>query len=505
MSHIKMHSRNSPIKGFHLELKPAPAWTAILGFSLISLLGILGGAGSILRLIFPLGAFVVGVFLYRRYPLLYLGFTWWLWFLTAWVRRLIDLRSGFVDPSPVLLAPFFASIVTLATLFRLLPKLYAKDALPYVLALFGVTYSILIGLINSRYGLDKSILEVLSAEGLSYSPTSVILKALDWGTPILFSFHIAANWRYYPEYRQNIQRVFRWGVLIMGVYGVVQYVVAPPWDRLWLASIFDGTFVFGRPEPFGFRVFGTMHSAGPYAHTMMAALLLLLADHGILRFFSAGPAFLAFLLTLVRASWGGWLLGFAIFMNSLKPKLQMRLFVSVLVIGILAMPLTAIEPFSQVINSRVQSLTNVNEDVSFQERSQSYNRALSIVPFKPMGNGLGLPGLDSAFLDVMIAMGWIGGIPFFGGLFLLLLNAVQCMKRRSDAFLSACCAISIASVGMLILNNVFTGAQGILLWSFLGIVAAGHRYYQHQENISRLTIEEFRAGENSSFPSNLKN
>jgi len=53
---------------------------------------VLVGAGGILRLAFPIGSFGVGTFLYLRYPVLYIGFTWWR-FLTP-CRRLIDYQSG---------------------------------------------------------------------------------------------------------------------------------------------------------------------------------------------------------------------------------------------------------------------------------------------------------------------------------------------------------------------------------------------------------------------------
>lgn len=76
MSYTKTPSRRSPLGSFRLSLQPAPAWTAILALAVITLLGSLAGAGSIMRLLFPLGAFAVGVILYRRYPILYLGFVW---------------------------------------------------------------------------------------------------------------------------------------------------------------------------------------------------------------------------------------------------------------------------------------------------------------------------------------------------------------------------------------------------------------------------------------------
>jgi hypothetical protein len=386
-----------------------------------------------------------------------------------------------------MLAPFLATLVTLATFLRYLPKSYRQDGLPFVLALTGLVYSIVIGFINSKFGLEADILYVINAEGLIYTPTNILVRTLDWATPILFSFHLVANWQRYPEYRQNIQRVFRWGVLVMGVYGVVQYLMPPQWDRFWMASLIEKGMFFGHPKPLGMRVFSTMPSPAPFAHAMMAGLLLLLADQGIVRFFGAGFGYLAFLLTLVRAAWGGWFLGFLIFSTSLKAKLQMRLIITVLVVGICAFPLTTVEPFSTVINSRLESFSNVKEDGSYQARAASYDRALSIVPFKPVGNGLGLPGLDSAFLDVLIAMGWLGGIPYLGGLILLLFQVSQSLKRRFDPFLSATSAISLASVGMLVLNNVFTGSQGVILWSFLGIAVAGNKYYQHQRAERRIS------------------
>jgi hypothetical protein len=475
-----MSLRNYSIRGLHLSLKPAPAWTAILGFVLVSALATLGGAGSLIRLAFPVGAFLVSVFLYRRYPILYLGFTWWLWFLTPWVRRLIDLRAGFVDPSPVLLAPFLATIVTLATFLRHFPKLYRREGLPFVLCFLGVVYAVFIGFINSKYGFESDVVKAIYSGGFTVSSTTVVLRALDWLTPILFSFHLLTHWQEYPEYRQNMQRTFRWGVLVMGTYGVVQYLVAPEWDRLWLRSIFEGSLVFGRPEPMGFRLFSTMNSAAPFAQAMMVGLLLLLADQGILRFFGAGFGYLAFLLTLVRTAWGGWFLGLLIFSSSLKPKLQMRLIMTVLVVGILTFPLTTVEPFSEVINSRFNSISTVEEDTSFQARSATYNNIMSIIPYRPLGQGLGVPALDSAFLDLLAAMGWLGGIPFIGGLVLILFKLSQCLKLRFDPFLSATTAISISSFGMSLLNNLFAGIQGMLFWSFIGISLAGHKYYQYK-------------------------
>ncbi len=480
MSRRPMLSSSSYIRAFHLGLQPAPAWSAILGFVLFSALCVLAGAGSILRLFFPVGAFVVGVFLYRRYPFLYLGFTWWLWFLTPWVRRLIDYRSGWVNPSTVLLAPYLATLVTLATFLRYLPKTYRQEGLPFVLSCTAVFYACIIGLVNSKFGVNSGVINIIST-GFVSTPTGVLVSTLEWLTPILISFHLFVNWQYYPEYRQNMQRCFRWGVLVMAVYGVVQYLVAPEWDRFWIKNVIElGGTSFGLPQPLGIRVFSTMNSPGPFALTMMAGLLLLLTDQSNLRFFAMVFGYLAFLLTLVRSAWLGWFLGLLIFISSLKAHLQIRLIITIFILGMCAFPLTTVEPFSEVISARVQTLSNLQEDGSYQARSDTYDRALGTALFEPIGNGLGLPGVDSAVVDLFLAMGWVGAIPYLSGVALLLFKLSQCIERRFDTFVSAASAISLSSLSLVLLGNPLIEFPGVILWSFLGIALAAHKYYQYQ-------------------------
>lgn len=484
MSHSKMLATASPPKSIRFGLQPALAWTAILGFVFICALCILAGAGSIARLIFPMGSLVVGAFLYWRYPILYLGFIWWLWFLTPWVRRLIDYRSGWAEPSTVLLAPYLATFVTLATLLLHLPKCYKQGSFPFVLSFVGVVYAVIVGLVNSRFGDNSYVVnKIINSSNFTYTPMSVLVNSIQWITPIILGMHLFVNWKYYPEYRQNMQRIFFWGVLIMGGYGVLQYLVAPEWDKFWLTNVINllGGYTFGTPEPLKIRVFSTMHAPQIFAVFMMAGLLLLLTSKGTLRFFAMAVGYLAFLLSLIRSAWGGWFLGLLIFMSSLKAHLQMRLIVTILVVLVCAFPLTTVEPFSDVINTRLQTLTNVQEDGSFQARSQTYDRALGFALLQPVGNGLGLPGVDSAIIDIFIGMGWLGVIPYFGGIALLLIKLLSGIHEgRIDPFASASFAISISLFTQIIFANVLTGPMGIIFWSFVGITLAAHKYHQYQ-------------------------
>ncbi len=444
----------------------------ILGLVLFSALCILAGAGSILRLVFPVGSFAVGVLLYWRYPVLYIGFTLWIWFLTPLVARLVDYRIGWDAQRLMLVSPFLVTLVTLATFLRHLPKSYRQGGLPFVLACTGVFYGFLVGLIKLSF--------ITAARG-----------TLDWLTPILFGFHLFVNWRDYPTYRQNIQRTFLWGVLVTGVYGVLQYLVAPEWDRFWLIES-GMTSSAGSPEPLGIRVWSTMHAPGPFAVVMMAGLVLLFSSQEALRIPASAAGYLAFLLTSVRSAWAGWLVGFLILLSSVKSSIQMRLIITILMMAVCIFPLTTIAPFSETINSRFQSFSNLEDDSSAKARTANYDSNLALALSKGLGNGIGgtwtvnedgkIEGvvIDSGILEMFYTLGWFGAIPYLAGIFLILFNLFQGSESRFDSFSSAARAISLGMFVQIALGSVMLSLSGVVFWSFLGMGMAARKYYQHQ-------------------------
>lgn len=451
-------------------LQPVPAWTAICGLIVVSLLGILGGAASIIRLAFPAGCFAVGVFLYQRYPLFYNSFTWWVWFLTPLVRRLVDYRSSWVNPSLTLLAPILVTLVSFATLARHLPRSYKQGGLPFILSFFAVCYGFLLGIIQ-------------------VSAKAAVLGFLNWLVPVIFAFHLFANWREYPSYRQNTQRTFLWGVLVMGVYGIVQYLVAPGWDVFWLENV--DTPIFGFPQPLGIRVWSTMNSPQPFACTMMAGLLLLFSNQGFLGFPAAAAGYLSFLLSLARSAWVGWVGGMLIFFPSLKASLQMRLIVSAMVALVLIVPLATIEPFNSAIGPRIESLSDTKDDTSLNDRTKGYNELLGVALSELVGKGIGnvieheyIGSNDSGLLSLFFSLGWLGSIPYLGGLLLIFMKLFQESQVKVDSFLSAARAVAIGTFLQITLNVVQVSAFGMILWGFSGIGMAAVKYYRHQQMLS---------------------
>lgn len=453
--------KKNPLGG----LQPALAWTAILGLVLFSALCTVAGAGSLLRLLFPGAAVAVGALLYLRYPVLYVGFTWWLWFLTPFLRRLVDYRSGWQDPSIMLLAPPLVTLITLASFGRHLPRLCYRDGLPFVLCWVSVVYALLIGLIRN-------------------SPAGAVLGFLNWSTPILFGCYLFMQWQDYPAYRKNMQRVFLWGILVMGAYGVVQFLIAPDWDRFWLIN--TDVVSFGLPEPFGIRLFSTMNSPQPFGGYMMAGLLLLFSASGPLMFLAAGVGYLAFLLSLARSAWLGWVVGLLVLIPLFKPRMQMRLVLSILIMAILVVPLVNLPPFSDVIQARLQSLSNTQEDSSITARTEGYSAILGLALSEGIGRGLGfvlesdsLGANDSGVLALMFSLGWLGVLPHIGGLILILFQIFQTSQKVSDPFASTVRAAIVGIISQIGLNAIMVGVFGVLLWGLLGIGLAASKYHLH--------------------------
>ena len=437
-----------------LGLQPPLEWAAIIGFILLSALFTWVGVGKIVNLFFPAGALAVGVLLYFRAPVLYIGFTWWLWFLAPFVRRVADWKSSFTEPSPILLAPYLVTLVALITVWRHLPKAYRQGSLPFVLSFVAVIYSFFVGII--------------------YKPVVVVgIGLMDWLAPITFGFHLFVNWRNYPRYRQNIERVFVWGVLVMGIYGVIQYMVIPEWDLFWRNNV---EFTSAGYDDTTIRVWSTMNSPPPFASTMMAGLLILFNFEGVLLLPASIAGYLGFLLSLVRSAWGGWMVGLVTLISSLKASLQMRLAIIIALMMLCIIPLTTIDAFSEDIYGRLETLSNLESDGSGNSRIYYFTSQIGDALTSWTGEGLGGKVYDWGIFSLLFNLGWLGTIFYIGGILLLFVQLYRGNESRADAFIAVARAIALAAFVMVPLVTPFEGATGMVLWSFIGIAMAGKNY-----------------------------
>ena len=446
-------------------------WLAISALAAFTSLATLAGLGSLVNIAFPLGCLLVGTLLYFRFPILYVGFLWWIWFLTPLIRRLVDYRSGFTDPSPILLAPLLVTLITLVTLFRNLPRSHVQGGGSFIITFIGILYGYLIGLIK-------------------FSPFTATLALFDWLTPVLLGFHLFSQWREYPSYRQNTKRVFVWATLVLGAYGLFQYVTAPEWDSFWLLK--TSFTSAGKPEPFMMRIWSTLNSPGPFANAMKSFLILLLSANSPFTISASIIGYSSFLLAGVRSAWGGWLVGLIAYSFYLKPKHQVRLFVTLLVLVALTVPLATAEPFNDKIFSRLETFSDLENDGSATVRKETFAILVGPALSSFIGKGIGDKLYDWGIFAFLFNLGWIGTIFYVGGMILLLVTLfgeIRYPAIKSDTFFYASRAITVSCLVQLPLGSVMAGVIGIFLWGSLSMGLAARKYYQARDSIGNNEAE----------------
>jgi hypothetical protein len=458
-----------------LRLSSLILLSAILGLVALVAGCLFAHKGSWLHLLYPLGTLIVGGFLYLRYPVLYVGFMWWLWFLTPEVRRLVDYQSGWHPQSTVMLAPYLVAGFTLFTLLRHSPKLQDYPFFPIGLTSAGLLYGFGVGVL--KVGMFAAAFDLIN-----------------WIVPVTVAFHLVVHWRNYPRYRRVTQRTFSWGVLVMGLYGLWQFFAPPVWDQFWMLSAPMGSI--GSPEPLEVRVFSTLNSPGPFAVVIMAGLLVLFSGGGLQRWFAAVPGYASFLLSLVRSAWGAWVLGL-FFLAAHGGRSRPRWLAALAVTGLVVWPLLSFGPIADAIDARLQTISTLQQDTSFAARFKFYSEFAPQAFSNLLGEGLGSTGVatklstegelgqfgnfDSGVMAIPFVLGWPGGLLYAGGLVWLLSYALRRVKQP-DLFAAASRGIAAAVLVQLVFANLVTGVSGMVLWYFLGLAVAARLF--HNRSIS---------------------
>lgn len=444
-----------------------PVLLVVYAAATLAMLGGLGG--KLANVAFVAVSVGTGLVLYVRGPAAYVGFTLWLWFLTPFVRRVLDMHHGWTPASPALLAPLVVSLIAAVTVLSRLGELRGMLYAPFLLVFLAFAYGFAVGVINA--GLIPAIYALLT-----------------WLAPALFGLYVAIHWRRYPEFAATVRTTFVWALPILAAYGVYQFVWMPRWDALWMINA--DLKSIGEPRPFLARVFGTLNTPGPYGAFLCAGSLMLLAHRGRLRFLGIGIAIVSLLLTRTRAAWAAFVIGLLVQQIGQPLRHLPRYVVTLVAVALIAIPIARMPQFSALITPRLKSLTNLSQDNSFVKRYNFSQSAAESIVQTAEGNGLGTTGgaiklrggegvrsLDNGFLEIFFIFGWPGGTLFFLGIFGLVLQSARFRETRADPFANAARAVSVALVSMLPIGDVFTGSTGVLLWMCGGFGIAGHAYH----------------------------
>jgi hypothetical protein len=452
----------------------SPSRPTAKGYPLAALLGGVGlvalvGAytarqGSVLQVGIPLWATGVA-FAVRKKPRAYLQWTIWTWLLIPFVRRVVDLRCGFTNQSLVLLTPLPVTLVCISELWQRRSKIFpSRSLLPFLLCLYA--------------GLFGGVLSLILAPGVR-----VVYALAQWETPILFGLYLAAYSERFELYRAVFQRTCVTALLVLGSYGIFQFVVMPRWDIFWLENIIETAdqLTFGRPEPGMLRVWSTVNSPGHFATLCFVAIIIVLLFRSKWKI----PAILLGIvnlgLTLIRSSWGG----FAVSLFLLLFTIRRKSLAGILAIGVIAgccVPLLTLIPgMSDTVSERLKTFTDIKSDVSYNDRKETYEKTLGVVLSNPLGTGhMGGDLIDSGILNLCLCLGWPGAIVYLASVLVLIGNP-STFRRCQDEFSRSCQAAAFGVFFLLLSGNSLIELPGLLLWTCIALYRVGCDHVINQQ------------------------
>ena len=439
---------------------------------------ILAHQGRLLELTFmPMGV-VVSYWLYRRYPAHYLSFVCWLFFLTPEVRRFADYYNGtFNSTSIIMTTPIFAACVSGISMVLNYRQLGQRRAAPLMMMFIAIMYGYVMGV--AQFGIMPATFTVIG-----------------WLQPIFIGWYLMLNWRLYPLFRRVLFRTFIYGTILMGFYGIYQYVQPPPWTVFWLMQSGMATSS-DSPVPFGMRICSTMNSTGPFAITMMVGLLMSLASRSKMKIAAGIAGVPALMFTAVRTSWGALVIGLIYPLAMLDVRSRLRLVMAVLLFAGLCTPMLMIDQVSAPIIKRMSTIGNLSDDNSFQARQGFYTNFSAIAEESFAGHGMGSTGLaskladphaqiiaslDSGVVDVLWVLGWPGGLLYVAGLYSLLWRAfLASLARPDDRFAISGVGAAIAILAIMVMIDTMQGSSGMYFMFGVVMPVIGVRYAREQQ------------------------
>ncbi|MFT7553451.1 MAG: hypothetical protein ACI9BV_003786 [Rhodothermales bacterium] len=411
-----------------------------------------------LRLAFPATSLALALYTRWQSTERFIRVLLWIWFLTPFIRRLVDFGLGEFDPlSPVMLAPFIASLVAGLDLIAFGRTLATRRYVPFLLIFLGIAWGYGVGLL--RLGFASST-----------------FKMLEWLIPPLLAFSIALREPAADRVWETVRSTLLWAGSLLGLYGVVQFFFLPPWDAFWMVSA--ETYDLQDVRPMGFRVFSTINSTHPFGSVMMASALLAMSARKSRVVLSGVPAIAGLMLSWTRAAWGGLVVSAVVYWfhsdHATRRQVTRTAALSFAVL-LLVFSQTALGPR---VAERFSTLSSVSEDYSFQARVRLYIVQGADAMIQPVGRGIGAVGkaaklsgeavhLDSTWLSMLFEFGWPGTVLYLTGLGMLLARTVRRLPFREGRD-SAAFGLVVGFLAMTAFSNMFVAIKGMLIWIFLG-------------------------------------
>ncbi len=453
--------------------------------------------GSLLNLSLPAIVFLMAVFFARSSPQNFIRLMVATFVLAPLVRRLADnFGGGFTDPSPILLTPYLVPIAGLASIR--FSQLLKRRSLPFSLALLGIGYGLVIGLLRNP------------------EHTAVLISALRWISPIAAGLYLLDQQIVRGLDLTNVMITsIRWAALGSAAYGLIQIALLPSWDLFWLKMMLE-TGVgdsYGRPMPFNFRAFGTLNGTGVAAAFWGIGFLFWLFDSHRLKMVALPLLAAALFLTQVRTEWSclpiAVLVGLLISRQGRREALVSLVAcagILVLAAGLLA---GSVPEIANSVGDRLNTMGSAGGDESLNSRTDAIHYAIAMLNTMPFGAGLGFldgpeygrtpmsnragaTGTDLGLIGIVFDLGYLGSAAYLSGVLGL---CVFTWRLRQAEFAAA----TLVKVSVLLLllhawsNDPFSAPIAFILW-LAGAIACGQAGMVQQPLLEAENLKPFTGG-----------
>lgn len=407
------------------------------------------------------------------------------WAVGPEIRRIDDYMSGeYTSVSVLSLAPLLASAMTIIPVLRGIgrsEKSYRRIILCFAAALL--------------YG---------SVIGLARNGTSFVYDLANYGVPLLLIPYFAVS-RFTRADTDKMLSAYANIAVLVSIYGIVQYLTVPAWDAFWMNHVEMNSI--GLPEPLEVRVFSTLNSPGPAAGFLALALTPMILEkkwRGTLSW--VGVAIVAFCLltTLVRSAWLMILVMLLVYIATAPSRRKWRTLLQLAVIAmVIAFALPRL-PGAEGLSARMETLTSIEEDHSYNERMDLLDTMLPAVMHNPVGQGIGSVGtgtklgndgelgeygiMDNGFVALLLTFGLAGSLFFFGGLGVLGKKIIFRSFGKGPLQLYARLALAVwaGALASLISDNGFPGLRGYLIFMIIGMGLSAREAFRQEKGDRRI-------------------
>jgi hypothetical protein len=444
------------------------AWALILGACVLGF----AHAGSIANLAYPVIACAAAiVLLHAKRDLDYLEFVLWLWLVDPGVRRIVDYGSHYHTNSLVIIT---AELVSLIGLFWTVPRRGAvyrevRAAVAVVVAVLG--FGLVSGLVHGNV---KGALSDL----------------LFYGAPLALGVWLLLAPVARTDVLHRLYQVAVPALLVLGGYGIVQFIHPPAWDVAWVAN--SGVTAVGTAASFHIRVFSLLDTAGPFGQTMTVLLLIAmqpLPAPSWLRRLAIGVGLVGLGLSLSRQAWLALALGVVLLIWNRRILLT-RLVLSIAAVAVIVGLFGG--PIRNAITGRFnQTVQAGSSDTSFLARTRFQAEIAPAALRNFAGQGLGSTGVatklasnqaapntalissfDSGIFEILYTFGSIAGLAFL----VVVVRVGWCMGfrylRRGPPAPAFLVAAMIGLIFGLLFTNTMKAVYGADFWILVGAIGS---------------------------------